>query len=73
MNREQRNSKKNKTFLNTKIGEEGMETVTIPKEEFELMQQELETLRSNKIYQRLLEFEQNIANGKRFTRKDLGF
>ncbi|MBI4139894.1 hypothetical protein HY483_02950 [Candidatus Woesearchaeota archaeon] len=50
-----------------------METVTIPKEEFELMQQELETLRSNKIYQRLLEFEQNIANGKRFTRKDLGF
>jgi|TARA_B100001971_G_C17999770_1_gene436675 hypothetical protein len=50
-----------------------METVTIPKQEFELMKQQIETLKNSKIYKRLLEFEKNIAEGKRFTRKDLGF
>jgi len=50
-----------------------METITLPKEEFELMKQELETLRNKKVYQRLLDFEKNISNGKKFTRKDLGF
>ena len=50
-----------------------METVTLPREEFELMRQELEVLRSSKIYKRLLEFEGNISQGKKFTRKDLGF
>ena len=50
-----------------------METITISKPKFEQMQEELETLRKSKIYQRLLEFEQNILKGKKFTRADLGF
>ena len=49
-----------------------METVTIPKEEFENMQKEIKLLRDSKLYQRLLEFEQNISK-KKYTRKDLGF
>jgi len=49
-----------------------MDTVTVPKEEFELMKQELETLRNSKIYKRLLEFEENIKS-ERYTREDLGF
>jgi len=50
-----------------------METITIPKVEIEQLQKELETLRNSSLYKRLLEFEKNIAEGKRFTRKDLGF
>ena len=50
-----------------------MDTVTLLKEEFELLQKELEVLRSTSLYKRLLEFEQNISSGKKFTRKDLGF
>lgn len=50
-----------------------METITLPKAEFEQLQRELETLRNMDIYKRLLEFEKNIAEGKRFTRADLGF
>ncbi len=50
-----------------------METITIPKIKFEQMQLELEVLRHGSLYQRLLEFEKNIAQGKKFTRKDLGF
>ena len=49
-----------------------METVTIPKVDFEIMQKELETLRHTAIYKRLLEFEKNISN-KKYTKKDLGF
>jgi len=49
-----------------------MNMVSIPKEQFELMKQELKSLRNSKIYKRLLEFEKNISN-KKFTRKDLGF
>ena len=49
-----------------------METVTIPKDEFEHMVREIEVLRESKLYKRLLEFENNISL-KRFTRKDLGF
>ncbi|MBI2670753.1 hypothetical protein HYX18_02145 [Candidatus Woesearchaeota archaeon] len=49
------------------------DTITIPKTEYEQMKQELKTLRNIKIYQRLLEFENNIAKGQKFTRKDLGF
>ena len=49
------------------------ETITIPKDEFEKMKIELETLRKSTLYKRLLEFEKNIAEGKKFTRKDLGF
>ena len=45
----------------------------MPREEFETMKKELETLRSTKIYQRLLEFEHNISSGRKFSRKDLGF
>ncbi|MBI4150298.1 hypothetical protein HY488_02745 [Candidatus Woesearchaeota archaeon] len=49
------------------------ETVTLPKDEFVQMKRELETLRHSHLYQRLLEFEKNITQGKRYTRKDLGF
>ena len=49
-----------------------METVTILKEDFEQMQREIKTLRHSKVYERLLEFEKNIAK-KKYTRKDLGF
>ncbi len=50
-----------------------METITIPKMEFEQLHKELETLRNSSLYKRLLEFEKNIVEGKRFTRADLGF
>lgn len=50
-----------------------METVTIPKEEYIQMQEEIKALRNTKLYKRLLEFEENIKNGKKYTRKDLGF
>tara|TARA_Y100000310_G_scaffold344346_2_gene456631 strand:- start:28605 stop:28757 length:153 start_codon:yes stop_codon:yes gene_type:complete len=50
-----------------------METITIPKIKFEEMQVELKTLRKSRLYQRLLQFEQRILQGKKFTRADLGF
>lgn len=50
-----------------------METVTLPKAKLEQMHREIETLRNSSLYKRLLEFEKNIAEGKRFTRADLGF
>ena len=50
-----------------------METITIPKVEFKEMQEEIKTLRNSKLYRRLLEFEQRILQGKKYTRKDLGF
>jgi len=50
-----------------------METVTVPKVEFEQMQREIETLRNSHLYKRLLEFERNISQNRKFTRKDLGF
>ncbi|MBS3106027.1 hypothetical protein J4234_07290 [Candidatus Woesearchaeota archaeon] len=50
-----------------------METITVPKAELEQLHRELETLRNSGLYKRLLEFEKNIAESKRFTRKDLGF
>ena len=37
------------------------------------MQRERKLLRNSKIYLRLLEFEQNINRGKKFTREGLGF
>ena len=50
-----------------------METITLPKIELEQLHRELETLRNSGLYKRLLEFEKNISEGKRFTRADLGF
>ena len=50
-----------------------MEVLTIPKIEFERMQNELNVLRNSKLYRRLLEFEYNIINGKKYTREELGF
>lgn len=50
-----------------------METITLPKEEYNQMQDELQILRDSKLYKRLLEFEENISQGKRLTRKDIGF
>ncbi len=50
-----------------------METIILPKEEYEHLVQELESLRNTALYKRLLEFEKNVDEGKKFTRKDLGF
>ena len=50
-----------------------METITLPKTEFEQLHREIETLRNSDLYKRLLEFEKNIAERKKFTRQDLGF
>jgi hypothetical protein len=50
-----------------------METITIPREQFEQMKREIIVLRSSKLYKRLLDFEENISKRKRFTREDLGF
>ncbi len=50
-----------------------METVTIPKSEFEQMQRKIKLLTHSQIYKRLLEFERNITKTGKFTRKDLGF
>ena len=50
-----------------------METVTIPRIQFEQMQTELEILRHGSLYTQLLQFEKDIAEGRKFTRKDLGF
>ena len=49
------------------------ETISLPKEEYEYMLREIDTLRDSALYKRLLEFENNIAKGKKYTRKDLGF
>ncbi|MFA6461196.1 MAG: hypothetical protein WCV90_02930 [Candidatus Woesearchaeota archaeon] len=50
-----------------------MDTVTLPRMEFEQMKQELEVLRNSNLYKRLLEFEKNISQGRKYSRKDLGF
>ena len=50
-----------------------METITLPRSELEQLHREIETLRNSGLYERLLEFEKNISEGKRFTRADLGF
>jgi hypothetical protein len=50
-----------------------MDTVTIPREEYTQMKEEIEQLKNTKIYKRLLEFEKNISEGRKYTREDLGF
>ncbi|MBI4043763.1 MAG: hypothetical protein HY393_03080 [Candidatus Diapherotrites archaeon] len=50
-----------------------METVTIPKEEYAELKNKVRLLKNMDVYKRLLEFENNIASGKKFYRKDLGF
>ena len=64
---------KSKIFIEKGQLAPNMETITIPKMEFEQLHKELETLRNSSLYKRLLEFEKNISEGKRFTRADLGF
>ncbi|MFH0701220.1 MAG: hypothetical protein V2A62_02165 [Candidatus Woesearchaeota archaeon] len=48
-----------------------MDTVTIPRQEFEQMKQELKLLRNSHLYKRLLECLDNLK-AKEYTRKDLG-
>ncbi|MBI2207967.1 hypothetical protein HYU50_00565 [Candidatus Woesearchaeota archaeon] len=48
-------------------------TITISKQEYSQMKEEIEFLRKTSLYKRLLQFEENIESGKIFTRKDLGF
>ena len=50
-----------------------METITLPKAEFEQLNRKIKILRNSRLYKKLLEFEKNIAEGKKFTRRDLGF
>ncbi|MEK6943665.1 MAG: hypothetical protein AABX00_06390 [Nanoarchaeota archaeon] len=50
-----------------------MDTITLPRSELEQLHREIETLRNSGLYKRLLEFEKNISEGSKFTRKDLGF
>lgn len=50
-----------------------MEKVIIPKYKFMQMRRELKVLRNSNLYRRLLEFERNITQDKKYTRKDLGF
>jgi hypothetical protein len=49
-----------------------METITIPKIQFEQMEKEIFSFRNSSIYKRLLNFEKNILQ-KKYSRKDLGF
>lgn len=46
--------------------------VTLPREDYESMVHELETLRRTDLYQRLLQFTENIQK-KKYARSDLGF
>ena len=50
-----------------------METVTIPKEEYDEMKEAVFMIKMSPLYKRLLEFEQRILEGKKHTRSDLGF
>jgi len=65
--------RKNRHIYNLTKYITNMKTITMLKEEFEKMKLELETLRNSELYERLLEFEKNIKEGKIFTREDLGF
>ena len=49
------------------------ETITIPKYRYMQLVQENQLLRNTHLYRKLLEAEKDIATGKKFTRKDLGF
>ena len=55
------------------IMERFMEKMIIPKHKFRQMQREIKVLRNSNLYKRLLEFENNLIRGKRYTREDLGF
>lgn len=51
-----------------------MDTITIPKEKYEEMKEELEELREQKIERlrkRAEEFEENVKRGEVYTREDL--
>lgn len=50
-----------------------METITIPKKKYIELRNKARLLKNTDIYKRLLEFENNIASGKKFYREDLGF
>ncbi len=50
-----------------------MEKISIPKYKFMQMRRELKILRNANLYKRLLEFEKNIVQDRKYTRKDLGF
>ena len=50
-----------------------METITMPKIEFDNIISEIKLLKKSHIYKRLLEFEENIVKGKKHSRKELGF
>ena len=50
-----------------------MDTVIIAMDLYEQMKIEIETLRNNHLYKRLLGFEKNVCSGQKYIRTDLGF
>jgi len=50
-----------------------MKTITISKEKYEEMSEALRILRNLSLYKRLLEFENNIKEGRIYTRGNLDF
>lgn len=49
------------------------QTITITRSEYTRMKQEIKLFRNIKLYKRLLEFENNLIKGDKYSRKDLGF
>ena len=49
-----------------------METITIPKSEYEQMKLELKTLRNSELYKKILKSKEELKE-KVYSRKDIGF
>ncbi len=49
------------------------ETILVSKAEYTMLKEQVRMLKNSKLYKRLLEFEHNIANDRKFYRADLGF
>ena len=50
-----------------------METVTIPRDEYDSLVRDSRMLQKSHLYQRLLEYEESLAENGEYTREDLGF
>ena len=48
-------------------------SMVISKDEYNSLKKQVKILKNSRLYKRLLEFEENIAKGKKFYRSDLGF
>jgi hypothetical protein len=50
-----------------------MDTVTIPRDEYDSLVRDSKILKRSNLYQKVIDFENSIAENGEFTRKDLGF